>query len=163
MLNSNISPTCPHEMVNFGPLTAEVCWRVFGTPANFNGFRVSASLHVTAGTSLNGGQPNFARYLAVSWSGTDTFSRACPVTEFCHMQNSLCVQLLRSPILAALLHGTRAVGVNESLQRRTRNGITAGRPSRWASAHILVYCYVKVISRILKLLRPTSSCPIDAM
>jgi len=25
-------------MVNFGPLTAEVCWRVWGIPANFNRF-----------------------------------------------------------------------------------------------------------------------------
>ena len=41
-LNSNISSTCPHNMV--GPLTAEICWQVWGTPANFNGFRVSASL-----------------------------------------------------------------------------------------------------------------------
>jgi len=31
-------------MVNFGPLTAEICWRVWGTPANFNWFRVSAAL-----------------------------------------------------------------------------------------------------------------------
>jgi len=31
-------------MVNFGPLTAEICWRVWGTPANFNGFRVFAAL-----------------------------------------------------------------------------------------------------------------------
>jgi len=29
-------------MVNFGPLAAEVCWRVWGTPANFNGFCVLA-------------------------------------------------------------------------------------------------------------------------
>jgi len=29
------------------------------------------------------------------------------------MQNSLCVQVLRSPILAALLHGTGAVGVGQ--------------------------------------------------
>ena len=34
-------------MVNFGPLTAEIGWRVW-----------------------EGGQPNFARYLAVSWAGT---------------------------------------------------------------------------------------------
>ena len=42
------------------------------------------------------------------------------------MQNSLCVEVLRSPILSALLHGTRVVGVSESLQRHrpTRNGIT---------------------------------------
>jgi len=31
-------------MVNFGPLTAEIGWRVWGTPANFSGLRVSASL-----------------------------------------------------------------------------------------------------------------------
>jgi len=31
-------------MVNFGPLAAEICWRVCGTPANFNGFRVLAAL-----------------------------------------------------------------------------------------------------------------------
>ena len=31
LLNSNIFPTCPHNMVNFGPLTAEICWRVWGT------------------------------------------------------------------------------------------------------------------------------------
>jgi len=44
MLNSSISPTCPHNMVNFGPLAAEVCWRVCGTPANFNGFCILAAL-----------------------------------------------------------------------------------------------------------------------
>jgi len=31
-------------MVNFGLLTAEICWRVWGTPANFNGFHVLAAL-----------------------------------------------------------------------------------------------------------------------
>jgi len=31
-------------MVNFGPLAAEICWRVWGTPTNFNGFRVLAAL-----------------------------------------------------------------------------------------------------------------------
>ena len=44
LLTSNISSTCPHSMVNFGPLTAEISWRVLGTPANFNRFRVLASL-----------------------------------------------------------------------------------------------------------------------
>jgi len=48
LLNSNVSPTCPQNMVNFGPLAAEICWRVWGTPANFNGFRVlTALLHGT--------------------------------------------------------------------------------------------------------------------
>ena len=44
VLSSNISPTCLHNTVNFGPLAAEICWRVWGTPANFNGFRVLAAL-----------------------------------------------------------------------------------------------------------------------
>ena len=44
LLSSNISPICPHNMTNFGPLAAEICWRVWGTPTNFNGFRVLAAL-----------------------------------------------------------------------------------------------------------------------
>ena len=45
LLSSNMSYTCPHthNMVNFGPLAAEICWRVWGTPANFNGFRMLAA------------------------------------------------------------------------------------------------------------------------
>ena len=38
MLNSSISSTCPLTMVNFGTLTAQIGWWVWGTPANFNGF-----------------------------------------------------------------------------------------------------------------------------
>ena len=34
----------PHNMVNFGLLAAEIGWPVWGTPANFNWFRVLAAL-----------------------------------------------------------------------------------------------------------------------
>ena len=78
LLNANTSSTCPDNMVNFGLLTAEICWRVWGTPANFNGFRV----------------------------------------------------------LAALLHGTLVVGVSQTALNRGRHLYSAGRPSRWALAHI---------------------------
>jgi len=44
LLNSSISPTCPHNMVNFGPLMAEIGSRVWGTPANFSGFHILAAL-----------------------------------------------------------------------------------------------------------------------
>jgi len=81
LLNSNTSCTCPDNMVNFGLLTAENCWRVWGTPTNFNGFRVLAAL--LYGTS-SGRQPNFAAL------------------------------------------------------NRGRHLCSAGRPSRWALAHILV-------------------------
>jgi len=48
LLDSNIAPTCPNNMVNFGSLAAEIISLVCGTPANFNGFRVlPALLHGT--------------------------------------------------------------------------------------------------------------------
>ena len=54
LLNSNTSSTCPHNMVNFGLLTAEICWRVWGIPSNFNGFRVlTALLHGTIVVAVN--------------------------------------------------------------------------------------------------------------
>ena len=61
---------------------------------------------VTAATSFNGSQPNFARCLAICWAGTlyIHFWGLLPLTEFCQVKNSLCVQVLRSPVLAALLH-----------------------------------------------------------
>jgi len=43
-LNSNTSSICPDNIVNFSLLTAEIRWRVWGTPANFNGFHVLAAL-----------------------------------------------------------------------------------------------------------------------
>jgi len=44
VLNSNMSSTYPHNMVNIGPLTVEIVSIVWGNPAYFNGFRVFASL-----------------------------------------------------------------------------------------------------------------------
>jgi len=44
LLNSNVFPTCPYNMVDFGPLAAEIVSLVWGTSANVNGFRVLAAL-----------------------------------------------------------------------------------------------------------------------
>ena len=44
LLNGNISSTCSRNMVNFGALAAEIDWRLWGTQANFNRFRVLTSL-----------------------------------------------------------------------------------------------------------------------
>ena len=66
-------------MVNFGPLAAEIVSLVWGTPGNFNGFR----------------------------------------------------------LLAELLHGTLVVVVSQTAAfNRGRHLYSAGRPSRWALAHI---------------------------
>jgi len=79
LLSSNISSTCPHNMVNFDPLVAEIISLVWSTPGNFIGFRV----------------------------------------------------------LAALLHGTLVVAVSQTAAlNRGRHLYSAGRPSRWALAHI---------------------------
>jgi len=114
--------TCSHNMVNFGPLAAEIGLPVWGTAANFNGFRVLASLlHRLRSTDVN----QTGECLAVSWAGTLCihFRGLLPPTEFYHVQNSLCVLVWRSPILAALLHGSRVVGVSQTL-RRSAEGAT---------------------------------------
>jgi len=88
LLSSSISTTCPHNMVNFGPLAAEIVTLVWGTPGNFNRFR----------------------------------------------------------ILAALLHSTLVVGVSQTaVFNRGRQLYLAGRPSRWALAHISSYFLIAVI------------------
>jgi len=118
-----MSSTCLHNMANFGPLTAEIGSGVWNTPANFNVFRVLPSL-LQRRRSLEANQtlhdvwpsPGMVHYIYI-------FGGSCPLTELCPVQNSLYVQVLRSPILATLLHGTPAAGVSQTLRRRTRNGI----------------------------------------
>ena len=106
-MNSDISSTCAHSMVNFGPLTAEIGWRLRGTPADFNGFCVLASLLHRRGSAeviqtLHDvwPSPGLVHYIYICGG-------CCPLMKFCQVQNSLCVKVLRSPISAALLHGTR--------------------------------------------------------
>ena len=95
------------------------------TLANFNAFRVLSSLlHRCRSTEVN-------QTFHDVWPspGLVHFWGSCPQLSFCQVQNSLCAQVLRSPILAALLHGTRAVGVSKTLQHGifTRQG---GHPVR---------------------------------
>ena len=52
------------------------------------------------------------------------FAGFCPLTEFCQAQNSRYVQVLHSPILQALLHGTPAAGISQILRHGTMNGIS---------------------------------------
>jgi len=109
-----------HTTPQYGELQPTNGWDrsdSLGHPSKFQ--RVSRLNFVTAATSLNGSQPNSARCLAASWAGTlyIHFQGLLPLMEFCQVQSWLCVQVLRSPILAALLHSTRVVGV-------VRNGIT---------------------------------------
>ena len=68
LLNRNISSTCPHNMVNFGPLTAEIGSGVWGTPANFNGFRVLAALLQSQTAALNRGRHLYSAGRPSRWA-----------------------------------------------------------------------------------------------
>jgi len=57
LLSSNISSTCPHNMVNFDPLAAEIGSVVWAPLQISTGSRLGS---VTARNSSNGRQPNFA-------------------------------------------------------------------------------------------------------
>ena len=79
-------------MANFGPVTAEIGSVVWGTSANFNGFRVLPSLlqrrrSPEANQALHNvwPSPGLVRYVY-------TLGGSCPLTEFCPVQNSLYVQ-----------------------------------------------------------------------
>jgi len=120
--NINISSIRLHNMANFGSLAA-----VWGTPANFNEFREFASLlqrrrSLVANQTLHDvwlfpGLVHYFNYVHI-------FGGSCPLTEFCPVQNSFYVQVLRSPILAALLHGTPPASVSQASRHGTRNAIT---------------------------------------
>ena len=90
LLSASTYSTCPHNMVNFGPLTAEINSGVWSTPAISSGF-ASWQRYGTARHSSSGRQPNFAAL------------------------------------------------------NRGRHLYSAGRPSRWALAHILVYFHFWII------------------
>ena len=122
--------------------------REFGHPSKFK--RVLRLALVTAATSLTGGQPNFARCLAISWAATYIFGGSCPGTESCQVQNSRYVEVLRSPIhwqryYIALLQRASAklCGMVQGMElrnfRRGRHRYSDGRPLRWASAYVLAF------------------------
>jgi len=99
-------PHMSSQCGELGPLAAEIGSLVWGTAANFNGFRVLASL-LQRRRSTEANQTLHDVWL--SHGQVDyiyIFGGSCTVTEFCQVQNSLCVQVLCSLILAALLHGT---------------------------------------------------------
>jgi len=114
LLNGNISSICLYNMVNFSPATARICWRVWGTPANFNGFRILASL-LQRRRSLQANQalhdvwlsPGLVYYIYIFWG-------SCPLTEFFPAAKFTFV--LHSPILAALVFGTGVMRVSQTLR-----------------------------------------------
>jgi len=78
-----------HNMVNFGPLAADLGPVVWGTPANFNVVRILAALlqrrrspEVNQTLHNVWPSPGLLQYICI-------FGGSCPLAEFCSVQNSL--------------------------------------------------------------------------
>jgi len=113
-----------HVSSQYGELRPINGWDRCGSLGHLDKFqRVSRLGVVTAPTSLNGSQSNFEWCLAVFWVGTLYIGFSLggllpangisPGAKFTS-RPSLVFSYI-SPILAALLHGTRAVGVSQTL------------------------------------------------
>jgi len=90
----SISSTCPHNMVNFSLLAAEILSLVWGTPANVNRFRVLVAFQ--HGTS-SGHQPNFAALNR----GCHLYSAGQPSRwALAHISS---VRLLRPPVINIIM------------------------------------------------------------
>jgi len=149
MLNSNMSSTCLHNLANFDPLTAEICWRVWGAPANFNRFHVLPSLlqrwHSPEASETSRDvwpSPGLVHYIY-------TFLGAlAPWQNFAwyniHFTSKSCILLYWQRYCTALHQRTSAKlcsmvqGMELRNFRRGRHLYSAGRPSCWASADVLV-------------------------
>jgi len=76
-----MSSTCLHNMVNFGLLAAEIVSLVWGTPANFNGFRVLAALrHGSQVVSLSSRTDPYSFYhrTIIDWNALPTSVKSLP-------------------------------------------------------------------------------------
>jgi len=114
-LNSNISSTRPHNMVNFDPLGAETVSLVWRTPANFSGLCVVVSLLQRRRSTKDNqtlhdlwSSPGLVNFL-IHFRGFLRGNGILPGATFT-LRPSLALFYL-----AALLHGTLVMGVSQTL------------------------------------------------
>ena len=115
--------TCFHNMANFGGPAAEIGSGVWGTPANFNGFRVLLLLlqrrrSPEANETLHDVCPSPGLLHYIHFRGLLPPDRILPCAKF-----TLCPSLAFSN-LGSVTARTPAAGVSQTLRRGTRNGIT---------------------------------------
>ena len=139
LLNSHISSTCPHNMANFGPPVAEIGSRVFGTPAISTGFTSclcccsdAAHRRPTKLCTMFGPSPRLLHYIYIfggSYPLIHCSSKSCVLLYWQHY----CTALPRraSAKLCSMVQGMELRNFHRRLHL-----YSAGRPSRWASAHI---------------------------
>jgi len=138
-------------MANFGQLTAEIGSGVWDTQQISTGLAsclcyCSYVVHHRPTKLCMMFDRLLGLYIIYIYIYIYIFWGSCPLTEFCPVQNSLYVQVLHSPILAALRHSSSGrqpnFGVVQGMElrnfHRSHHLYSHGRPSRWALAHILV-------------------------
>jgi len=143
LLNSNISFICPHNMVNVGPFAAEIGLPVWCAPANFNGFRVLASLlqrrrSTEVSQTLHTVWPSPHIYTSVYIFGALAPNGVLQRAKFT-LRLSLAFSYIGS---VNARHSSSGCQPNFTTLNRGCHLYSAGPPSRWALAHILVYVYI---------------------
>jgi len=145
-------------MTNFGPPTAKICLPVWGTPTNFNRFCVLPSLlqwrrSLEANQTLHDVWPSPALvHYIYTFSGPlvpwRNFAR-CKI----HFTSKSCI-LLHWQLYCTALHQRAWAKLCCVIQwmelrnfRRRHHLYSAGQPSRWASAHILVLKWFTFVSK----------------
>ena len=120
LLNSNISSTHLHNIVNFWPNNSWDLLATLGHPSKFQ--LISRLGFVTAPTLLNGGQQNFAGCFAISWADTlyIHFRWLLPWQNFARCKvDSRVVVIWMMAMTAAVVE---PVGPNTNWSLKTSNG-----------------------------------------
>ena len=155
LLSSNIPSTCSYNMANFGPQMAETGSGVWGTPANLRlGFVTAATSSPEANQTLHDVWPSpglvYCIFIFGALAQWWNFAR-CKI----HLASKSCLLLYWQHYCTALQERVSAelFGMVQRMELRNfRRGChlySVGRPSDWASAHILVWHYFKMWLRSL--------------
>jgi len=144
LLNSDVSSTSIYQsiMANFGPLTAEICWRVWRMHSSkFQRVGFVTLLHRRRSPEANQTTKLYTMFGRLLYQYVVyTFSAAlAPSLNFArcriHFASKFCVLLYWQ---RTARHSSSGRQPNFAALRSGRHLYSAGRPSRWASAHILV-------------------------
>ena len=148
--HSNISSTCLQNMVNFGPLTAEICWRVwFGVPQHILMDFTSWLRYCTGVTERKSTKLCTMFGHLLGWYTIYTFwgllapDGILPAAKLTLRPSSVFSYIGTVTARHSSSGRQPNFGVVQGMElqnfRRGRHLYSAGRPSRWASAHILVH------------------------
>jgi len=147
-----------HMFSQYGELRSTNCWDRFRSLEHPSKFQSLSHLgFVTAPTLLNGGQPNLARCLAISCGGTvhiHFWGLLAPHAILPGAKFTLRPSLVFSYICSVTArHSSIECQPNFAAFSSGRHLYSAGRQSRWASAHILVFITLRYINRAKIILR----------